>query len=173
MLTHEREVAGGDHAGEAVEELDVDLLELTRLAPDLRRRLAREDREDVTLEAHGNALDARPFADVGGDLAVDDLAQLEGLGDEVPLGGRDDASHLVLVVQGLARGGADLAEHDEPLLPVVAVVGLEGREQQQVGEGNVGEQGPRGHQPLQVLEGRTGQAGVGGRQRGKRDHVVA
>ena len=107
-----------------------------------RDRVARQEHrpEERLLPAHGDALHPRPFSTArAADLAVDDLAQPPGPSHEGALGLVDDAAHLVLAVEGLARRRADLAEDDEALPVPVA----QGHEQQEVGEAQVGEQAPR------------------------------
>src|SRR5207302_8971755 len=115
LLGRERELAVGDHAGEAVEDLDIDPFELARPPSDRRRRLPGQDPEERLPSAHRDALDPGPLAPArAAYLAVDDLAQPPGTRHQGPLGLVDDASDLVLAVEGLARRGPDLAQDHEP-----------------------------------------------------------
>src|SRR5207237_2128982 len=115
LVDGERELTGGDHAGETVEDLDVDALQLTRPAADGRRRLPRQDPHKRVPAAHGDALHARPLAPVDAQLAVDDLAQLPGPGHDGALELVDQPAHLIFAIERLARRGPDLAENDEAL----------------------------------------------------------
>ena len=82
----EREVAGRDHAGEAVEDVDVGALELAGLAAERRRRLPGEHPDHLAPAAHRDAQHPHPLLQRGdGGLALDDLAEPEGPGHERPL----------------------------------------------------------------------------------------
>src|SRR5206468_711535 len=104
LFDRERELARRDHAGEAVEDLDVDALQLPRPATGRGRRRASEHTDQALAPTtHGDALHPGPLAPVDADLAVDDLAQLPRPGHDGPLALVHDATHLVLAVEGLAR----------------------------------------------------------------------
>ena len=99
--------------------------------------------------AHRDAQRAHPLLQrrAIGDLALDDLAEAQRPGDERPL-----ASSTTVPTSRpgtrLPGRGPDLAEHEEPAPSPSAV----GREQQQVGEAEVGEQPPLGDQALEVAD---------------------
>src|SRR5207302_9746199 len=61
VLAQERELPVDDHAGEAVEDLHVDALELARAPADAEGRLPGEHGQELASEAHGDALHARPL----------------------------------------------------------------------------------------------------------------
>src|SRR5205814_8212789 len=111
----ERELTGGHHAGEAVEDLHVHPLELAGPAPDRRGRLACEDPDPAVLAADRNALDTRPLAAVDADRAVDALTQLPGARHHGAVDRTHDQPHLVLAVERLAGRGPDLGEDHEAL----------------------------------------------------------
>ena len=81
-------------------------------------------------------------------LALGLLGPPPRAGDERPLDLVDHVADEVRDVEGLAGGRANLREHDEA---VTVLVG-DRREQQQVGEREVGEQPPREGEALQVRE---------------------
>ena len=105
----EGEVAGRDHAGEAVEDVDVGALELAGLATERRRRLPGEHADHLAAAAHRDAQHPHPLLERGdGGLALDDLAEPERPGDERPLLLVDDRADPVGPVDGLGGGGPDL-----------------------------------------------------------------
>ena len=165
LLRPEGELAGDDHAGEAVEDLDVDPLEVARPAPHRRSRLPGEHAEQGVLPPNGDALHPRHLP-CGSelDLAVDDVAQAPGPGHQGPVEGVEDLADLVLAVERLAGGGPDLAQDHEAAGGRV----LDGDEEEQVGEAQVGQQSPGAHQALQVRQrgpvegGLAGDLGEGG-----------
>ena len=65
VLGAERELAAGDHAGEAVEDLDVDTLQLARPTTNRGHRLAGHHPHHPVLPADRDALDARPVRVAG------------------------------------------------------------------------------------------------------------
>ena len=107
VLGVEREVAAGDHAGEAVEHVDVGALELAGLAAERRRRLAGEH-ADRPGPGSGPGCTAPAPAPCSGeivDLALDDLAEPVGPGDERPVLLLEDGAHPVAAVDRLAVVG--------------------------------------------------------------------
>ena len=168
VLGVEREVARRDHPGEAVEDVDVGALELAGLAAEGRRRLPGEHADDLAAAADRDAQHPHPLLEGGdGGLALDDLAEPEGPGDERPLLLVDDGADPVGPVDGLRGGRAHLDEHEEPLA-VRRVDG--GREQQEVGEAEVGEQAPAGDEALEVVDAAPVERGVEAGELGERGH---
>jgi hypothetical protein len=165
LLGAEGEVAHGDHAGEAVEHLDVHPLQLARPPAHERDGGAQHDRDHRLLPAHGDALDRRDLTPcLDARLTVDDLAQLPGPGHQRDVLGRDVAAHLVVEVQRLAGGGPDLTQDRERRDGPGHLGGVE----EQVGERKVRQQAPRRRQPLEVGDRRSlesdgaGELGQGG-----------
>ena len=116
VLRVEREVAGRDHAGEAVEDVDVGALELAGLATERRRRLPGEHPDHLAAAAHRDGEHPHPLLQRrDGGLALDDLAEPERPGDERPLLLVDDGADPVGAVHGLRGRGADLGEDEEAL----------------------------------------------------------
>ena len=155
----ERERPVVHHAGEPVEELEVDTLQLAGAAAGHGGGVPGDEGDDLVPEADGDGLYVGPFrgaADDGG-VAHADVAQPPHLGGQGPFHLVDDGAEHVVAVQGLVGGGPHLGQHHEP----VALVAGHGRQQQQVGEAEVGEDPPRGGQPVEVGELLRRQAGVG------------
>ena len=172
VLGREREVAGSDHAGEAVEHLEVDLLEVAGLAGERRRRLAGEDGDHLVAPPHrdGDHPHARPERlDV--DLALDDLAQTEGSGDDGPLDLVDHLAHEVVAVHGLVGRRPDLAEDDVAADLPVAGAGRHRHEEQEVGEAEVGQQAPGRDEADEVVDPFLVDLGVGPGQLGQARHA--
>ena len=154
VLGGEREVAGGDHAGEAVEDVDVGALELARLAAE-RRASTPGSAPPMTspLRSGPGCTSTRTRSFSGGerDLALDDLAEPVGPGHERALLVVDDRARPSR--RGRRSGwwsagpGRATTNRSPPLLAA-------GREEQEVGEAEVGEQAPRGHEALQVRDPR-------------------
>ena len=153
VLTQERELAVDDHAGETVEDVDVDALQLTRATPDGERRLTGQHGQQLAAEAHRDALAPGPFPPPAyAGLAIDDLSQAPGPAHQRALDLVDHLPDQVLPVQRLARRGTHLADHREPRARLVG----EGNEQEKVGDAQVGEHSPRRHQALEVRLARVG-----------------
>ena len=168
VLRVEREVAGRDHAGEAVEDVDVGALELAGLATERRRRLPGEHADHLAAAAHRDGQHPHPLLQRrDGGLPLDDLAEPERPGDERPLLLVDDGADPVGPVHGLGGGGPDLGEDEEPL----AVLGVDGgREEEEVGEAEVGEQAPAGDEALEVVDGPAVERGVEAGELRERGH---
>ena len=168
VLGVEREVAGRDHAGEPVEDGDVGALELTGLAAERRRRLPGEHPDHLAVAAHRDAEHPHPLLQGrDGGLALDDLAEPEGTGDERPLLLVDGGADPVGPVDGLRGARPDLPEHEE----AVAVLRVDGgREQQEVGEAEVGQEPPPGDQALEVADSSPVEGRVEASELGERGH---
>ena len=115
VVLAEREAALRDHAREAIEELQVLVLELAELTPDAGPRLPRHHGHDRVPAADGDALDVDLFTaaeEAPGPL--DDLAPAPRFAHERPGVVIDDRADQVHRVHGLSRRGPDLREHHCP-----------------------------------------------------------
>ena len=168
VLRVEREVAGRDHASEAVEDVDVGALELAGLTTERRSRLPGEHTDHLAPTAHRDGQHAHPLLQRrDGCLPLDDLAEPEGPGHERPLLLVDGGPDPVGSIHGLRRRGPDLGEDEEPLA-VLRVDG--GREEEEVGEAEVGEQTPARHEALEVVDGPAVERGVEAGELRERGH---
>ena len=167
VVLTEREAALGDHRREAVERRQVELLEVTEVATERRARLAGDDGHHRPAVTHRDALHVRPLARTEQrGVALDHLAGAERPRHERPRHLVDDRTDQVHRVDGLAGRGAHLGQHDR----AAAVLPDHRREQQEVGEAEVGERLPRRREPLHVTQRLAPQRGLGARLLEERGH---
>ena len=149
LVDVERKRAVGDHAGEAVEHVEVRALELARAPREGHRLFTRHDPDEAVGTAHRDDLHPHPvLRSERGGVAADDVARspaprVQGTFDFV-----DNGADEVLRVVGLPGDRTHLGEHDEPM----SLFARDRREQQEIGERQVGEVAPRRDEPLHVHE---------------------
>ena len=144
------------------------MLELTEPPPDRGARLAADHRDHLVVAAHRDALhvDLLGGAEQRRD-ALHDLTAAQGLGDEGARRLVDHRADQVRRVDGLAGGRPHLGQDDG----AGAVLAVDGREQEQVGEAEVGERLPRSGEALHVAERFAPQRGLGARLLEERGHT--
>ena len=162
LFAGERERALGDHRREPVVHLEVVALELAGPSTRGGGCLAREHRDLPSPVADGHGLHVHPLTTAEHlGLTVVALGVAPGPHERGPLHLVDDVADEVVHVERLTRGRTHLGEDHEP----VAVLVRDRREQQQVGERQVGEQPPRHRQPFEMGE-------LVGRQLGPQDREL-
>ena len=149
LVDVEREGAVGDHAREAVEHVEVRALELTGPAGERHRLLARDEPDEPVVAAHRDHLHPHALlrAERGG-VAPDDVGRPPAPRVQRAFDLVDDRADEVLRVVGLAGDRPHLGEHDE----AVTLLARDRREQQEVGEREVGERPPRRDEAFHVHE---------------------
>ncbi len=178
VLVGEGEGRLGHHVGQALEDVEVGPLVHGRRTLERRQRHPQQDGDDPALEADRDVLDRDRLAqDRVVDAAAHDLARVQALCDQGPLGLVDRLAHQVLLDQGGPVVGAHLAEHDQlgvllghrgagirtvaatstatttaTATATVTVARVHRHEEEEIGEGEVGQDAPAPEQPLEVLE---------------------
>ena len=164
VLVGEGEGRLGHHVGQALEHVEVRPLVHARRPLERRQRDPEQGPDDPAVEADRDVLHRDQLAqDRVVDAAAHDLARVQALGHQRPLRLVDRLAHQVLVDQGGPVVGPHLAEHHQlgvlfgrrrrrRCVRPVSAGRVHRHQQEEVGEGEVGQDAPAPEQPLQVLE---------------------
>ena len=163
VLVGEREGRLRHHVGQALEHVEVGPLVHARRPLERGQRDAEEGRDHPAFVADRDVLHRDQLAQNRVvDAAAHDLARVQALGHQRPLRLVDRLAHEILFHQGGAVVRSHLPEHHQlgVLLGLrrgcgrVRAVrgGVHRDEQQEIGEGEVGQDAPAPEQPLQMLE---------------------
>jgi hypothetical protein len=146
VVLTEREASLRDHVREPVEQRHVVVFELTDPPSQRQTRLPHDDRDHIVTRTYRDVLHVRSLDGTEQQrVALHDLALGPRAPDERERALVDDRIDEVRGVHGLARCRPDLRHDHEPRR-----VTFEGRQQQQVGEAEVGERLPRRGETLHM-----------------------